>query len=164
VLDPIIVLWPVAGALVLVGLAGLALPAIPGAPLLFAGLVCAAWAERFRYVGWKTLAVLALLALSTYVIDLLTTAVGAKRFGASKRAILGAVIGGLVGVFFGLPGMLLGPFLGATIGELSVRRDLPHAARAGAGATAGLLVGAMAKLAIGLSMIGLFAAVRFLAA
>ncbi len=162
-MDPIVVLWPVALGLVLTGLAGLVLPVIPGAPMLFAGLVCAAWAERFRYVGWKTLAVLAVLALSTYGIDLLTTAVGAKRFGASKRAIVGALAGGLVGVFFGIPGLLLGPFVGAAIGELSVRRDLPRAARIGVGATAGLLVGALAKLAIGVSMVGLFVAARFVA-
>jgi len=162
-MDPLILLWPLAAALVLVGLAGLVLPALPGAPLLFAGLLCAAWAERLRYVGWRTLAVLAVLALSTYGIDLLTTAVGAKRFGASKRAIAGALIGGLVGLFFGIPGVVLGPFVGAAIGELTVRRDLPRAARAGAGAVVGLVVGAVAKLAIGVSMVGLFVAARFLA-
>jgi len=159
-MDPLFALWVVAAFLVLAGLVGLVLPGIPGAPVLFAGLVCAAWAEGFRHVGWKTLLVLGLLGLSTYGVDLLTTAVGAKRFGASKRAIVGAILGGLIGLFFGIPGVLLGPFIGAAIGELTVRRDLPAATRAGIGATLGLLLGAAAKLAIGVSMVGLFVAVR----
>ena len=66
---------------------------------------------------------------------------GAKRFGASKRAIVGALIGTIVGLFLGLPGVLFGPFIGAVIGELSARRNLEDAARAGFGATIGLVLG-----------------------
>ena len=36
-------LWLLAAVLVVVGLLGLILPALPGAPLLFAGLLVAAW-------------------------------------------------------------------------------------------------------------------------
>jgi len=163
-MDLLLALWVVAAFLVLAGLVGLVLPGIPGAPVLFAGLLCAAWAERFRHVGWKTLLALALLALSTYGVDLLTTAAGARTFGASKRAILGAIVGGGIGLFFGIPGVLLGPFVGAAFGELTARRDVPAAARAGVGATLGLLLGAVAKLAIGVSMVGLFVAVRVVSA
>ena len=58
-MDSAFVLWGIAGILVLGGLAGLILPAIPGAPLIFAGLVIGAWADDFVYVGAWTLAVLA---------------------------------------------------------------------------------------------------------
>ncbi len=159
-MDLLLALWVVAALLVVVGLVGLVLPAIPGAPVLFAGLVCAAAAERFRYVGWRTLAVLAALALATYAVDLAATAYGTRRFGASRRAVLGAVLGGLVGLAFGIPGVLAGPFVGAVVGELTARRDLPAATRAGIGATLGLVLGAAAKLSIGVSMIGIFLAVR----
>lgn len=155
-------LWVVAAFLVVVGFVGLVAPVIPGAPILFAGLLCAAWAEQFRYVGWRTLAVLAALALATYGIDLAATAYGTRRFGASKRAVVGAILGGLVGLAFGIPGVLVGPFAGAVVGELTARRDLPAAARAGIGATLGLVLGAAAKLSIGVSMIGLFLTVRLL--
>ncbi len=156
-----LLLWVLALALVVVGLAGLVLPAMPGAPLLFAGLLLAAWADNFAYVGWGTLVILGVLALLTYVVDFAATAFGAKRFGASKRAIIGAAIGGLVGLFFGLPGVLLGPFAGAVIGELSAQRGLHDAARAGIGATIGLALGAAAKLALAFSMLGIFAVARF---
>jgi uncharacterized protein YqgC (DUF456 family) len=156
-----ILLWILAIGLVVVGMAGLVLPGVPGAPLVFAGLVVAAWAEDFQYVGWGTLAVICVLALLTYVVDFAAAALGAKRFGASKRAIVGAVLGGIAGLFFGLPGVLIGPFAGAVIGELSARPDLQAATRAGVGATIGLALGLATKLALAFSMLGVFAISRF---
>jgi uncharacterized protein YqgC (DUF456 family) len=67
-----------------------------------------------------------------------------------------------VGIFFGLPGIILGPFLGAVIGELTARRELHVAARAGVGAFVGLLLATAGKLALGFAMVGLFLLVRFL--
>jgi uncharacterized protein YqgC (DUF456 family) len=156
-----LVFWVLSLLLILIGLAGLVLPAIPGAPLLFAGLFLAAWAEDFAYVGKGTLTILGLLALLTYGVDLWATMFGAKKFGASQRAIVGAVIGAVIGIFFGFPGILFGPFIGAVIGELSTRRGLQAAARAGLGATIGLVLGAALKIALALSMIGIFAIARF---
>ncbi len=156
-----ILLWVLAAALVLVGLAGLFFPVIPGAVLVFAGLVVAAWAEDFAYAGWGTLTVLGVLALLTYPADFLAGAFGAKRYGASPRAVTGAAIGAAVGIFFGLVGVLLGPFLGAVIGEFSAQRHLGRAGRAGFGATVGIVLGTAAKLALALTMLGIFAIVRF---
>jgi uncharacterized protein len=156
-----ILYWLLAILLVAIGLAGVVLPAIPGAPLLFGGLFLAAWVEDFVYVGKWTLVILGLLALLTYGVDFWAAMFGAKRFGASKRAITGALIGTLVGLFLGLPGVLFGPFIGAVIGELSARRKLEDAARAGFGATIGLVVGVALKVALALSMIGIFAVARF---
>jgi uncharacterized protein YqgC (DUF456 family) len=153
--------WLLAILLVAFGLAGVVLPAIPGAPLLFAGLFLAAWVEDFAYVGKWTLVILGLLALLTYGVDLWAAMFGAKRFGASKRAIVGALVGTVLGIFLGLPGVLFGPFIGAVIGELSARRSFEDAARAGFGATIGLVVGVALKVALALSMIGIFAVARF---
>ncbi len=153
--------WLLALVLVVAGLGGLVLPAIPGAPLLFLGLLVAAWAEDFAYVGAYTLAILGVLALLTYGVDLWATMFGAKRFGASKRAIIGALIGSVVGIFLGFPGVLFGPFMGAVIGELSAQRGLRDAARAGIGATIGLALGAALKLALAFAMIGIFVVARF---
>lgn len=144
-----------------IGLAGVVLPAIPGPPLLFAGLFLAAWMEDFVYVGKWTLVILAFLAVLTYGVDFWAAMFGAKRFGASKRAIVGALVGTIVGLFLGFPGVLFGPFIGAVIGELSVRRNLEDAARAGFGATIGLVLGVALKVALALSMIGVFAVARF---
>jgi uncharacterized protein YqgC (DUF456 family) len=154
-------LWIFAALLSAIGLLGLVLPVLPGAPILFLGLLLGAWADDFAYVGAQTLIALGVMALLTYVVDVAATALGAKRFGASPRAIAGAMIGGLVGVIFGLPGLLLGPFVGAVVGELSARRDLKTASRAGIGASLGLALGTAAKLALGFGMVGIFLFARF---
>jgi hypothetical protein len=157
-----VLLWVLAALLVALGIAGLLLPALPGAPLILLGLVAAAWAEDFAYVGWGWLALLAAIAALTYAVDFAATALGAKKFGASPRAVFGAVLGGLIGLFFGPFGILLGPFVGAVLAELSLRRDFEAAQRAGFGATLGLLLGGAAKIALACLMLGIFAAVRFL--
>jgi hypothetical protein len=155
-------IWALAAVLIVGGLAGLVLPAIPGAPLLFGGLFLVAWAEDFAYLGTGTLVALGVLAALTFVVDFAAGAFGARRYGASGKAMLGAAIGATVGLFFGLVGVLIGPFIGAMIGELAVRRDVAAASRAGVGATIGLALGTAAKLALGFTMLGLAAVVRFL--
>ncbi|MEJ2137842.1 MAG: DUF456 domain-containing protein [Gammaproteobacteria bacterium] len=156
-----ILLWLLAASLVILGIAGLALPALPGAPLLFGGLVVAAWAEDFAYLGTGSIVVLAVLALLTYPVDILAGALGAQKFGASKKAMVGAGIGAVVGIFFGIVGIVIGPFVGAMVGELMQQREVRKAGLSGIGATLGLLLGAVAKLAIAFMMIALFLFMRF---
>jgi uncharacterized protein YqgC (DUF456 family) len=93
------VLWFLVVILVLSGLAGMILPALPGPPLLFAGLLCAAWAEDFAYVGWRTLILLGGMTVLAVAADFIAGAFGARRFGASTRAMAGAAIGALIGLF-----------------------------------------------------------------
>jgi uncharacterized protein YqgC (DUF456 family) len=155
-----VLLLVLAACLVVAGLVGLLFPALPGAPLLFLGLVTAAWAEDFAHIGIATLATLAVLALLTYAVDVAAGMFGARRFGASPRAMAGAAIGAVAGLFFGLVGVLVGPFIGAFIGEFTARRNLNAAGRAGYGATIGLVLGTALKIAIAFSMIGIFAVVR----
>jgi uncharacterized protein YqgC (DUF456 family) len=157
-----ILLWVLAALCIVAGFAGLVLPAIPGIPLVFGGLLLLAWAENFAYVGWLTLSVLGALALLSYGVDFLATALGAKKFGASSRAIWGAALGALVGLFFGLPGLILGPFVGAVIGEFSGKASLKVAMHAGLGASLGLLFGALLKIALAFAMVGVFVLDRLL--
>ena len=123
-----VLLWVLACLLTIAGLAGLILPALPGAPLLFAGLFAAAWAEDFAYVGWRTLTVLGGMALLTYALEFAASAYGATRYGASGRAIAGATVGAIVGIFFGLPGVIQAPRV-PQLGDyaaLRARRRLPR--------------------------------------
>ncbi|MEZ5557729.1 MAG: DUF456 domain-containing protein [Pseudomonadales bacterium] len=155
-------LWILVVVLVAVGIAGLILPALPGPPVLFAALLLGAWIDDFAYVGWRTLTALGVLAALTYAVDFVATAFGASRFGASPRAVWGAVIGAIAGLAFGLVGIVLGPFVGALLGELSAQRTLQQAGRAGIGATVGLVLGTAAKLTLALAMVGIFLLARFL--
>jgi uncharacterized protein len=160
-MDTTVLFWFLAFALVIAGLLGLFLPVLPGAPLLFAGLLFAAWAEDFTYVGLWTLVILGFLAVLTYGVDLWAAMFGARKFGASRRAIIGALIGAMVGFFLGFPGVLFGPFIGAVIGELLAQRSLHQATRSGLGATIGLVVGAAIKIALAFSMIGIYLVALF---
>jgi len=160
--DHSLILWILGAVLTFTGLAGLLLPLVPGAPVLFLGLLCGAWAEDFHYIGVWTLLALAVMAVLTYVVEFAASALGVKKYGGSRRAMGGAVLGGLIGMFLGIPGILLGPFVGAVIGELSLQRSLDQASRAGFGTVIGLAFGVAGKLALGISMIGLFLLVRLL--
>ncbi|MBV5327536.1 MAG: DUF456 domain-containing protein [Chlorobium sp.] len=160
--DQSLVLWIISAILTFTGLAGLLLPLVPGAPLLFLGLLLGAWAEGFRYIGVRTLLLLAAMAALTYVVEFVASILGVKKYGGSRRAMVGAAVGGIVGIFFGIPGILLGPFVGAVIGELSLQRSLDEASRAGFGTVVGLAIGVAGKLAIGIAMIGIFLLIRLL--
>jgi hypothetical protein len=151
----------VSGLLVAAGMAGILLPALPGALLIFAGMAIAAWADGFRYVGGGTLTLLAGLTLLTYVVDFLAGLLGVRRFGASGFAVAGAAVGTVAGLFLGLPGVLICPFLGAVAGELIAHRNIRQAGRAGIGTWLGMILGVAAKLAIAGIMLGVFGIMRF---
>ena len=142
--------------LLIAGLIGSVVPALPGTVLILAGAAVHAMATDFDPIGPGRLAILALLTVIAYGLDYVAGALGVKRFGGSRWAIAGAVVGALVGLFFSLPGLLLGPLLGALAAEYVYTRQLNSSARAALGTVVGLLVGAVAKVGVGLAMIGLF--------
>jgi hypothetical protein len=151
----------VAALLMIIGVAGTVLPILPGAVVVLAGLILAVWVEDFQFVSLWTILAAGALAVLTHVVDLVASAFGARRYGASRRAIAGALIGGVVGLFFGLIGIVLGPLAGAVAGELSARKGLADAGRAGIGTALGLALGAALKLALTLTMVGLYLLDRF---
>ena len=156
--------WPllIATLMVIVGVAGAVLPGLPGVPLVYAGLLLAAWADDFQRVGWVVLVLLGMLTALSFAIDLLAVMLGAKRVGATRLAVAGAAIGAFAGLLFGLPGLVLGPFVGAVIGELLSHGRAGQAGRAGFATWVGLLFGTLAKLALVFTMLGVFAAAWFL--
>ncbi len=156
-------LWILAIVLMVVGAAGIILPALPGVPLIFAGMVLAASIDDFQRIGWMTLTILGFLTVIAFIVDFAASALGAKRVGASSRAVWGAVIGTLVGLFFGFVGLVLGPFIGAVVGEMSVHGRMHQAGRVGVATWMGLIFGTLFKLAIAFSMLGIFVFAYFIA-
>jgi uncharacterized protein len=147
--------------LVIVGLAGIVLPAVPGTVLIFAGLWLAAWSDHFMRVSAGTIVVLGIVTAATYFVDVAMMALGMKHLGTSRRAMVGAAIGTTVGLFFGLPGLIIGPFAGAVVGELTAHRDLTRAGRAGLAAWIGFVIGTIVKVGFAFVMIGIFLAAWF---
>lgn len=147
----------VALLVMLVGVAGAVLPALPGTPLVFIAALAHKLCFGDRSVAWWVLVILGLLAAMSLVVDFLATTYGAKKLGATKRGIVGAMIGAVVGLFVFPPfGLLIMPFLGALLGELSGGREWKESAKAGVGATLGVLAGAAGKLLCCIAMVGLF--------
>ena len=148
-------------ALIVAGFVGLLLPAVPGAPLVFGGILLIAWADGFARIGPLTLVAVALLGVLSWAVDYAAGVVGARRAGASRWGLIGAFLGLVVGVFFGLPGLLVGPAVGAMLFEYAKNPDFRSAARAGTGVFIGFLLGTALKCALAVAMVGLAAAAYF---
>lgn len=152
------VLWIVAVLLIVVGVAGTVLPALPGIPLIFGGVVLAAWIDDFQRIGTWTLVVLAVLAAFGVAVDYVAAAISAQRVGASRQGIIGAAIGTLAGIFTGLWGLVFMPLVGAAIGEFIAHKDALRAGKVGVATWFGLLIGTAVKIAVAFTMIGVFLA------
>ncbi len=142
--------------LVGVGIAGTLLPGLPGTPLVFGGLLLAAWADGFQHVGVGTVVILAVVTALAFCVDFISSSLGARGAGASRKAMVGAALGTLVGIFFGFAGIILGPFIGAVVGEYLARRNLGQAGRVGVATWIGFILGIGVKLMLAFTMVGIF--------
>ena len=153
-----ILLYVVAVLLVLVGLAGTLLPALPGIPILYVGLWLAAAVDGYRHVGavagwWGSRSSAPWRCCWTSWPG--SSAPGASAHGRPRSGA--PPIGTFVGLFFGLPGLLLGPFVGALAGELMSGSSVLRSTHVGVGTWIGLLLGTLAKLALSFVMLAMFA-------
>ena len=155
-------LWILAVAMIVVGVAGTVLPALPGAVLVFGGITLAAWIDGFTEISGWTVGVVAVLTVLAFAADYVAALLGAKKAGASRLAIAGAAIGTLAGVFTGLVGLLFMPLLGAAIGEYVADRNMMRAGKVGVATWIGLLLGTAAKVALVFTMVGIFVAALLL--
>jgi uncharacterized protein YqgC (DUF456 family) len=151
-------LWVLAVLLILVGIAGVVLPALPGVVFVFGGILLAAWIDDFTRISVWTVVVLGVLAAIAFVVDYVASTLAARRAGASKLGLLGAALGTVLGIFTGFIGLLFMPLVGAAVGEFVAQRDALRAGQIGVATWIGLLVGTVLKLAIVFTMIGVFVA------
>ena len=146
--------WFAAVVVMAIGLLGTVLPVVPGTTIILA----AAIGHRLLVgpehgMNWWGLALLVVLTLITYAIDLASNYVGAKYFGATKWGVVGAIVGGIIGLFTGFITLLVLPIVGAIAGELIAGQRLVHAGKAGWGTLLGNLAGMLGKLTIALVMV-----------
>jgi uncharacterized protein YqgC (DUF456 family) len=146
----------IVGLLFVAGIVGSVLPWLPGPLFILAGAVLWAFATDFETLGWGRLVILAALTGLSAVLSFVAGAVGARRYGASRWGIVGALVGGLVGVFFGPLGLIFGCVIGAVAAELLRGARVGESVRSGVGALLGMVGGLLADLVVSLTMIGLF--------
>jgi len=152
-----VVLYAIGVLALVAGVAGLVLPALPGAPLMVVGVLFLAWAGHFTVIGWPTVLFSVLVAAAIIAVDWGASVLGARAFGASKWAVVGSAVGLLVGIFLGFPGVLLGPAVGAIAFEYAKDPSFKQAARAGIGAFLGFVVGSVLKVALAFFLLGVVA-------
>ncbi len=128
-----IALYVLAALLIVGGLAGSVLPALPGIPMVFGGIWLAAAVDGYRHLGIWWLLIIGAIGTVGVVVDFVASTLGAKRVGASKQALWGAAIGTIVGMFLGIPGLLFGPFVGALLGELASGNSVLRSTHVGVG-------------------------------
>lgn len=154
-------LYGIAFLLILVGVAGTIVPALPGIPMIFAGAWLIGYMEDYQYFGWGTLIALGVLTVISLIIDWVSQTMGAQKAGATKLGLSGAFLGTIIGIPFGLVGIFLFPVLGAFIGEMIGHRDMRKAGKVSWATWIGMIAGIAAKLAIAFIMIGIMCVMRF---
>lgn len=148
-------LYVLAAALIVGGVAGSILPILPGVPMIFGGIWLAAAVDEYRHLGWGWLVAIGVVAALGIAVDFVAGSLGAKKIGASPRALWGAGIGTTIGMFFGLPGLLIGPFAGAVVGELWSGKSILRSTHVGVSTWFGMLLGIVAKVVLSFLMIGM---------
>ena len=129
------------GLLILLGFAGVVLPAIPGAPLALVGLLIFKLFSGDCGFGWEVIIIAGVFVLIGAILDYVLPISLTKKFGGSKYGVLGAIIGLIVGLFFPPIGFVVGPFLGAFLAELAfASKDMKGALKAAIGSFVGFLI------------------------
>lgn len=147
--------------LILVSLLGSILPALPGPPLGWAGLLCIYLIKGIENNYW-VLGFTFIFMLIISILDYTLPAKGTKRFGGTKYGIWGTNIGLIAGLFFPPFGFVIGPFLGAFVGELIYNsQDKNRALKAATGSLLGFLASTFIKVIYCLMLLGIFISVFF---
>jgi uncharacterized protein YqgC (DUF456 family) len=151
-----ILFFIVALAVMLVGLAGVILPVLPGIPIILAGILFYALVTWFSRIPFEFVLIFAGLAACGLLVDYFSQYFSVKTMGGGRAGAIGAVIGLIAGILLGWVWILILPFVFAVVFELIAGRRDVRALKAGTGAFLGLLFGGLLRFIIGCVMIGLF--------
>ncbi len=143
--------------IMLAGVLGCIVPALPGPPLVFIGALFYAYQSDWAQVSWPSLSVLFLLMLVGSTSNVWLGYFGARKGGASIWASVAAFFGGLLGLMIlHLPGLFIGSIGAIVAVEYSQHKDWKKVLRAGTGYLAGYLLSMVVELLVCLLMIAIF--------
>lgn len=147
--------------LILFGIIGSILPALPGVPVSWVGLLLIYLIPDININYW-ILGITLFLTIVISILDYVLPSKGTKKFGGTKYGVWGTNIGLIVGLFFPPFGFVIGPFLGAFAGELIYNsKDTKGAFRAAVGSFLGLLASTFMKVLFCLLLLGIYFVVFF---
>lgn len=142
---------------VLVGIAGSILPALPGPPLSWIGLLILYTTPGIIWNYWL-LGITFFITIVIVILDYVIPATGTKHFGGSKYGIWGTNIGLIIGLLAPIPlGFIIGPFVGAFIGELIYdQNNSKRALKAATGSFIGFIASSFMKFVFCIMLFGLY--------
>ena len=151
-----IILLIVAGIFMLLGVLGSFLPVLPGVPLSWIGLLIFYLIPGVGMNYWF-LGITLVVAVLFYILNLIIPAMGTKKFGGSRKGMIGATIGLVIGIFAPIPfAILIFPFIGAFIGEIINKSDSRTAGKAAFGSFLGLLASSFMEFIVTFAFLILF--------
>ena len=153
-----ILLLVIGFVLMLVGILGSFLPALPGPPFSWLGLLLL-YLTKAVPDDWTLLIITLAIAAAVVALDYIIPAMGTKKFGGSRMGIIGSMVGLLVALFFpilGIFGIIIWPFIGALVGELLNKSDSKTAVKAAFGSFIGFLTGTLLKFIVAIIYLGIF--------
>ncbi|SFN41321.1 hypothetical protein SAMN04487989_101278 [Bizionia echini] len=142
----------------LIGIVGSFLPVLPGPPLSWIGLLLLYLTQAIPN-DWWFLGITLIVALLVFVLDYIIPAMGTKRFGGSKKGVIGTTLGLIVAIVFpvfGPIGIIIWPFIGAFIGEMIHKADSKIAVKAAFGSFLGFVAGTFIKFVVAVIYLGFF--------
>jgi uncharacterized protein YqgC (DUF456 family) len=148
------------GAILLIlGIAGSIIPALPGPVLSFAGIIFLILAKGSGAVPIWHIILFGIFVFLLTLANYLSPILGAKFAGSTKIGTWGAIIGAIFGLILFPPlGIFFGALIGAVAGESYSGKNLRESSRAGVG----VLLGGAAAIILQLAY-SLTAAIYFLA-
>ncbi|MCM4155436.1 DUF456 domain-containing protein [Gramella sp. AN32] len=142
--------------LMILGLLGSFLPVLPGVPLSWLGLLLFFFIPLVPFNYWL-LGITLLVAILIFILDWIIPAMGTKKFGGSKKGMIGATLGLIAGIFTPIPfAVLIGPFIGAFIGELINRSGSKTAGKAALGSFLGIMASSFMEFVVAFSFFVLY--------
>ena len=146
----------------IIAIAGSVLPVIPGPPLSFISLLIVSFEKDWEPFSANFLIIMGTITVALLVIDYIVPAIGAKKFGASKKGLIGSIIGMIIGLFVFPPfGIFIGAFVGTVIGELLAGQGGESAVKIGIGTFAGNLAGIALKLSFSIFVLVMYISALF---
>ena len=136
-----------------------------GTLIILIGSILFALMTEFSVIDIRIMIILLTLYLCGEILEYIFVIAGAKKFGATNAASVGAIVGGIVGAIAGTTflgigiifGTFIGIFLGAFLVELVLRKDTLLALKAGAGGVIGRIGSIIAKVMIATVMLWIIA-------
>jgi uncharacterized protein YqgC (DUF456 family) len=140
------------GICMVIGIIGCLMPALPGPPLSYAGLILLQLTSIHPF-STRFLIIYGILTALALVIDYLIPIYGTKKLQGTTYGIWGSAIGLIIGILFFSPlVIIIGPLLGAFLGELVAGKDIKRAMKSSLGSLIGFLASTAIKLVLSITM------------